>query len=50
VEGLDARLTAAIEFERALESDALFCRMRLGVRLLCGIQAVDVRLVVLRVM
>ena len=41
--------TTTVELERRLESDALLGVMRFGVRLFSGVEAVDVGLVVLRV-
>ena len=41
--------TTAVELERRLKSDALLGVMRFGVRLFSGVEAVDVGLVVLRV-
>ena len=42
-------MAPAVELERGLEADALAWRGGLGVRVFSGVQAVHVRLVVLRV-
>lgn len=43
-------LTSAVEFEGSLELDALLGGLRLRIRLLSSVQAIDVGLVVFRVM